>query len=64
MKPEEKRSLRIFLQFSLLILLMAGVNLYLYIIEGRFVSLIVAILSGVAFIGWIIFYSRYVRAKD
>ncbi|HWP42090.1 MAG TPA: hypothetical protein VNO14_02555 [Blastocatellia bacterium] len=64
MKAEEKRALRIFLQFSFLIALMGAVNLYLYYQEGRLVSLIVAILSGVAFIGWVVYYRRYIRARE
>ncbi|HET9531467.1 MAG TPA: hypothetical protein VFQ92_14010 [Blastocatellia bacterium] len=64
MKQEQKRALRIFIQFSLLIALMAGVNLYLYFIEGNLMSLAVAVLSGIAFIGWVYFYKRYVRVKE
>lgn len=64
MKTEEKRALRIFLQFSLLIALMAGVNLYLYYREGGPFSLIVAIICGIALIGWVIYYKRYVRVKE
>jgi hypothetical protein len=64
MKTEEKRALRIFLQFSLLIALMAGVNLYLYLKEGRSFSLIVAIICGIALIGWVYYYRRYVRVKE
>ena len=63
MKQEQKRALRIFIQFSLLIALMAGVNLYLYFIEGTLMSLAVAVLSGISFIGWVYFYKRYVRVK-
>ena len=64
MKQEQKRALRIFIQFSLLIALMAGVNLYLYFVDGNLMSLVVALLSGIAFIGWVYFYKRYVRVKE
>ena len=64
MKTTDKRALRIFLQFAALIVLMAGVNLYLYFQEENLISLFVAILSGLALIGWSFYYARYIRAKE
>jgi len=58
---EGKRELKIFLEFWLLIGLLAGFNLYNYYRNGAKMFLVVGIICVVAFIGWALFYLLYVR---
>ena len=56
-----KRELKIFLEFWLLIGLLAGFNLYNYYRNGSKMFLVVGIICVVAFVGWALFYLLYVR---
>lgn len=58
---EGKRELKIFLEFWLLIGLLAGFNLYNYFRGASKMFLIVGIICVVGFIGWALFYLFYVR---
>jgi hypothetical protein len=64
-KPAEegKRELKIFLEFWLLIGLLAGFNLYNYYRGGSKMFLVVGIICAVAMIGWALFYLFYVRRR-
>ena len=64
MSEEGKRGARIFLQYSLLILVLAGFNLYRYFTGGGRMFLIAGIVCVAAFIGWIFFYVFYVRSEN
>lgn len=64
MKERAPYGLRIFLQYWVLIALLCAFNIYNYIKKGSRLSLIVAILCGVAFLGWVSFYLFYVRRKE
>ncbi len=61
MSDTEKRGLKIFLEFWLLIGLLAGFNFYMYYRSGRTMFLAVAILCVAGFVGWALFYLLYVR---
>jgi hypothetical protein len=61
MSDTEKRGLKIFLEFWILIGLLAGFNIYMYYRGGRGMFLAVAILCIAGFIGWALFYLLYVR---
>ena len=61
MSEESKRGLKLFLEFWLLIGLLAGFNLYSYFRSGRKLFLAVGAFCVVAFIGWALFYVLYVR---
>ena len=56
-----RRALKIFLQFWLLIGLLAAFNLYNYFRTTRKMFLVVGIVCVVFFIGWALFYFLYVR---
>ena len=60
---EGKRELKIFLEFWLLIGLLAGFNLYSYFSGGSKMCLIVGLICVVAFVGWAFFYLFYVRRR-
>jgi fatty acid desaturase len=60
---EGKRELKIFLEFWLLIGLLAGLNLYTYFRGGSKMFLVVGIICVAAFIGWALFYLLYVRRR-
>ena len=63
MSGEGDRGLRIFLQYSLFIAVIAGFNLYNYFTGGGRLFLIMGLASVAGLIGWAIFYFRYVRAE-
>ena len=63
MGEEGKRELKIFLEFWLLIGLLAGFNLYNYFQGGSKLFLVVGIVCVVAMIGWVLFYLLYVRRR-
>jgi hypothetical protein len=58
---EGKRELKVFLEFWLLIGLLAGFNLYNYYRGGAKMFLVVGLICVAAFIGWALFYLLYVR---
>jgi hypothetical protein len=64
MSEEGNRSLKIFLEFWLLIGLLAAFNLYNYFRGGSKLFLAVGIVCVLAFIGWALFYLLYVRKKE
>ena len=61
MNEDDKRAFKIFLEFWLLIGLLAGFNLYNYFRVGSKLFLIVGVVCVVGFIGWALFYVFYVR---
>ncbi|HSB08288.1 MAG TPA: hypothetical protein VLM38_02165 [Blastocatellia bacterium] len=63
MSEEGKRGLRLFLEFWLLIGVLAGFNLYSYFRGGSGLFLVVGVICVVAFIGWAMFYVFYVRTS-
>ena len=64
MSEEGNRGLKIFLEFWLLIGLLAAFNLYNYFRGGAKLFLAVGIVCVLAFIGWALFYLLYVRKKE
>jgi hypothetical protein len=60
---EGKRELKIFLEFWLLIGVLAGFNLYNYFRGGSKMFLVVGMICVVAFVGWAVFYLLYVRRR-
>jgi hypothetical protein len=64
MSEEGNRGLKIFLEFWLLIGLLAAFNLYNYFRGGSKLFLAVGIVCVLAFIGWALFYLLYVRKKE
>jgi hypothetical protein len=64
MSEQSKQGLKIFLQFWLLIALLAGFNIYNYIRNGSKMFLIVGIICIAVFIGWALFYVLYVRRSE
>ena len=58
---EGKGELKIFLEFWLLIGLLACFNLYSYFRGGSKMFLVVGMISVVGFIGWALFYVFYIR---
>ena len=60
---EQDRGFRVFLQYWLLIAVLGGYNLYRYINGGNKLSLALAIVCALAFVGWLLFYIFYVRKK-
>jgi hypothetical protein len=64
MNEQGKQGLKIFLQFWLLIALLAGFNIYNYIRNGSKMFLIVGIVCIAVFIGWALFYVLYVRRSE
>ena len=63
MQEGESQGAKIFLKYWLLIAVLGGFNVYNYVRNGNWLSFWVAVVCGVAFIGWILFYVLYVRAK-
>ena len=61
MNEEGKRGLKLFLEFWLMIGLLAGFNFYSYFRGGSKLFLIVGMVCVAAFIGWAVFYLVYVR---
>ena len=59
-----KQGLKIFLEFWLLIGVLAGFNFYMYFGGGSKMFLVVGILSVIVFIGWAMFYVLYVRKGE
>jgi hypothetical protein len=64
MNEEGNRGLKIFLEFWLLIGLLAGFNLYNYFRRGAKLFLAVGIVCVLAFVGWALFYLLYIRKKE
>jgi hypothetical protein len=64
MSEEGKRALKIFLEFWLLIGLLAGFNLFTYFRGGSKMFLIGGIICVTAFVGWALFYLFYVRKSE
>ena len=56
-----KRGLKIFLEFSLFIVLLAAFNLYNYFSGGSKLFLGVGVVCVLALAGWALFYAVYVR---
>jgi hypothetical protein len=63
MTENSGRGLRIFLQYWILFAALAGFNFYKYFKSGSRLSLVVAILCLAIFLGWVIFYTFYVRKE-
>jgi hypothetical protein len=61
---ETNKGLKLLIQYSGLILLLAAFNFYNYYNSGRRISLIVAIVCLAALVGWILFYLLFVRSKS
>jgi hypothetical protein len=64
MNEEGKRALKIFLEFWLLIGLLAAFNLYNYFRNGSRLFLVVGILCILGWVGWALFYFLYVRRSE
>jgi hypothetical protein len=64
MNEEGKRELKIFLEFWLLIGLLAAFNFYNYVHNGSKLFLVVGIICVVGFIGWALFYLLYMRKTE
>lgn len=64
MSEEGNRGLKLFLEFWLLIGVLAAFNLYSYFRGGSKLFLVVGVIAVVAFIGWALFYFFYVRGKQ
>ena len=61
MNETAQRGFKIFLEFWLLIGLLAGFNLYRYFAGGSRLFLVIGIVCVVVFIGWVLFYVLYFR---
>ena len=64
MSEEGKRALKIFLEFWLLIGLLAAFNIYNYVRSGSKLFLVVGIICVAGFVGWALFYLLYVRKNE
>ena len=64
MNEEGKRALKIFLEFWLLIGLLAAFNIYNYVRSGSKLFLAVGAICITGFIGWALFYVFYVRKQE
>jgi hypothetical protein len=64
MDEQGKHGLKIFLQFWLLIALLAAFNIYNYVRNGGKMFLIVGVACVAAFVGWALFYALYVRKGE
>lgn len=64
MNEEGKRGLKIFLEFWLLIGLLAAFNFYNYVRNGSKLFLAVGFVCVAAFIGWALFYLFYMRKSE
>ena len=58
------RALKIFLEFWLLIGLLAAFNLFNYFHGGSKLFLVVGVICVAGFIGWALFYLFYVRKSE
>ena len=61
---ERDRGFRVFIQYSVLMAVLGGYNVYNYIKSGNKLSLAVAIVCALAFAGWLLFYIVYVRKRN
>ena len=61
---EGNRGLKIFLEFWLLIGLLAAFNFYNYFRRDATLFLVVGIICVVVFIGWALFYVLYARKNE
>lgn len=64
MNKEDKRGLKIFAQYGLLIALLAGFNFYNYYRGVGTLALVVAMVCVAALVGWTIFYILRFRRKE
>jgi CHASE2 domain-containing sensor protein len=64
MSEQGRQGLKIFLQFWLLMALLAGFNIYNYVRSGSKMFLTVGIICVAVFIGWALFYAFYVRRGE
>ena len=64
MNTEKRVGLKIFWQYSILIVVLGGYNFYRYFSAGGRWSLIVGIVCTIVFIVWIVFYFVYVKGKE
>lgn len=64
MSEEGNRGLKLFLQMSGLIALLAGFNFYMYHDGGQKKFLVMGIFTVVAFIAFSLFYVLYVRRGE
>ena len=60
----KQQGLKIFLEFWLLIAVLAGFNFYMYFGTGSKLFLVVGIICVAGFIGWAMFYLLYVRKGE
>jgi hypothetical protein len=61
MGKEGNPGLKIFVEFGLLIVLLAAFNLYNYFHGGARLFLVVGTICILGFVGWTLFYLLYVR---
>lgn len=64
MSEEAKLGLKIFLQCGAFIAALAGFNLYAFYRGGSKMFLVVGIFGLALLIGWIIYYTVYVRRNE
>ena len=64
MSEEGNRGLKIFLEFWVLIGLLAAFNFYSYFRGRALLFLVVGIICVVVFIGWALFYVLYIRKNE
>ncbi|MFY9554608.1 MAG: hypothetical protein WAV20_00340 [Blastocatellia bacterium] len=64
MNEEGKRAFKMFLEFWLLIGLVAAFNWYHYFRGGKKLFLVVGIISVLVFIGWALFYRYYFLKRE
>ena len=64
MSEEGNKGLKIFLEFWLLIGVLAGFNFYMYFGGRSKMFLIGGIICAAAFVGWAMFYIFYVRKDE
>ena len=60
----KQHGLKIFLEFWLLIAVLAGFNFYMYFGGRSKMFLIVGIICAAGFVGWAMFYVLYVRKGE
>ena len=61
MDEQAQHGLRLFLTYWALFAALGGLNVYNYVHKGSKLSLVVAIVCGVIFVGWAVFYFVYFR---
>jgi hypothetical protein len=64
MDEEGKRGLKLFLEYWLLMGLLAAFNFYMYFTKGSVMFLVVGLVCIAAFVGWAMFYLFYVRKGE